>query len=286
MERNGIVLEGGACRGVFTAGVLDVLQERGLTFNYCIGVSAGAGNAMNFKSRQPRRAYELTTGTGSRSYYGIRQARYSHNLIDLDYLYETLSYEGDIPFDFDAYYRNPMVCEYVVSCCETGEAEYLSETVYQKRLLEIVKASGAMPGLCKSRIIDGKHYLDGGVTDALPVLRAFSQGCDKVVLVTTKPAENLHPTDYSRLRPLFQKLYKKRYPRFFESLMDRIPRYFESLEKILELEKEGKIFVIRPQRCNIKTLEKDREEMRQYYLHGKKVAAEQYENLLAYLDKT
>lgn len=283
-KKTGLVLEGGACRGVFTSGVLDVMLERGLSFDYCIGVSAGAGNAMNFKSRQSGRAYTLTAGDSQRKYFGLKQASYSRNLIDLDYLYETLSYQGAFPFDFNAYYKNPMVCEYVLSCCETGKAAYFREDVHQKRLLEIVKASSAMPGLCQSRTIDGLHYLDGGVTDALPVYRAFSQGCDKVVLVTTKPAENLHPTNYARLRPIFQKLYKKKYPAFFDTLMDRIPHYFSQLEEILNWEQAGKIFVIRPEHCTIKTLEKDREEMRRYYQQGKNVVKKQWGRLTNYLE--
>ena len=283
--KTGLVLEGGACRGVFTTGVLDVFQKKNLTFDYCVGVSAGAGNAMNFKSRQPGRAFVITSGEQIPEYYGLSKIPETGSLVDLDLLYETLSFEGDFPFDFNAYYHNPMVCEYAVTSCESGQAEYLSENVYQKRLLEIVKASSSMPGICHPREIGGKHYLDGGVADPMPVFRALSQGCDKVVLVTTKPTENLQPTDYTKLRPVLSKLYKKKYPAFYETLMTRVKRYFAQLDEIVELEKEGQVYVIRPEHCEIKSLEKDRAKMRQYYHHGEEMAEKHWASLMQYLEK-
>lgn len=282
--KTGLVLEGGACRGVFTAGVVDTFQTKNLTFDYCVGVSAGAGNAMNYKSRQPGRAYALTSGEDLPDYYGVSQIRRTGSFIDLDFLYETLSFEGEIPFDFTAYYNNPMVCEYVLSSCETGQAAYFSENVYQKRLVEIVKASSSMPGICPPRQIDGHMYLDGGIADPMPVFRALSQGCKKVVLVTTKPADNLHPTDYTRMRPILAKLYKKKYPAFYGALMTRVKRYMAQMDEILELEKDGVIYVIRPKVCNIKALEKDRSKMREYYRHGQEVAEKQWDGLMEYLE--
>ena len=167
--KTGLVLEGGGCRGVFTSGVLDLFQERGLWFDYCVGVSAGAGNAMNYKSCQPGRALALSAGEDSPVYYGFSQARKSGKLLDLDLVYNRLSFEPPYPFDFARYYENPMACEYVVTCCETGQAVYLEETVYRKRLVDIVKASCSMPGLCAPVEIDGAHYLDGGIADPMPV---------------------------------------------------------------------------------------------------------------------
>lgn len=279
--KTGLVLEGGACRGVFTAGVLDVMMERGLTFDYCVGVSAGAGNAMCYKSGQAGRSVKLTTG--ETAYYGFSQARKSGKLLDLDLIYNTMSYKGEWPFDFAAYYHNPMACEYTLTCCETGQAEYLSERAYQKRLIEIVKASCSMPGLCSPVEIDGKHYLDGGIVDPMPVFRALSQGCDRVVLVTTKPAANLHPTDYTRMRPLLSKLYKRRYPVFYSNLMTRKQHYFAQLGEILQLEREGQVLIIRPETCEIQALEKDRDKMRQYYRHGRTVTENSWEQITEYL---
>lgn len=282
--KTGLVLEGGACRGVFTTGVLDVMLERELAFDYCIGVSAGAGNAMNFKSRQKGRAYELVACSGGASYYGLDAARRSGRLVDLDLVYNEMSYEGDNPFDFAAYYRNPMEVEYTVTCCEDGRAEYLSENVYQKRLIEIVKASCSMPGFCGMVKLDGKHYLDGGIADPMPVRRAMEEKqCDRVVLVTTKPADDLHPTDYSKVRHILHRLYGRKYPDLYDALMTRIPRYFAEMAWIEEQQKQGKVFLIRPRVCHIKGLERDREKMQQYYLHGRNICTDLWEDLTAYL---
>lgn len=281
--KTGIVLEGGACKGVFTSGVLDVMMEREMTFDYCIGVSAGAGNAMNFKSRQIERAYKIVAGDETPAYYGLHQAKRSGRLVDLDLVYNKLSYEPPLPFDFHAYYESPMECEYTVACCETGFPEYLSETVYQKRLIDIVKASCSMPGICSPVEIDGKHYLDGGIADSMPVFHAMGRGCDRIVLVTTKPPADLHPTDYSRLRHLMSRLYRKKYPLFYEKLMTRVDRYFAQLDEILELEKEGAVLIIRPEQCNVRSMEKDRAKMREYYRHGRAVIERDWEKLEDYL---
>lgn len=283
--KTGLVLEGGGSRGVFTSGVLDVFMERGLAFDYCAGVSAGAGNAMNFKSRQAGRAWAILGGTDPHVYYGMSQARKSGRMLNLDFLYNTMSFQGPLPFDFHAYYENPMVCEYVLTCCETGQAAYFQEAVYQKRLVEIVKASCSLPGLCAPVKIGDAHYLDGGIADAMPVFRALNQGCEKVVLVTTKPAENLQPTDYTRQRTLLRRLYKGKYPAFYAALMTRVKRYFAQLDEILELEKEGQILVIRPRICNVRTLEKDAEQLGVYYRHGRQTAEEQWQALQAYLER-
>ena len=281
--KTGLVLEGGASRGVFTTGVIDVLLENGLTFDYCIGVSAGAGNAMNYKSGQRKRIYTLAADISFGSYFGIGQARRSHRFLNLEYLYDTLSHEGKLPFDFDAYFRNPMDCEYVLTNCHTGQADYFRENGDRQRLLMAVKASCAMPGLCLPYWIGEQPYLDGGIADPMPVQRAMEQGCERIVVVMTKPAANLRPADYSRIRPLMRRLYAREYPALYDALMHRAQRYFTQLAQISAWEQEGNVFVIRPWFCDIKVLEKDRDKLRHYYNHGRAVAKEQYPALLQYL---
>ena len=178
-----------------------------------------------------------------------------------------------------------MECEYVVSCCETAQPEYLAESVHRKRLLTLVKASCSIPGLCAPVELDGKHYLDGGVADALPVHRALDKGCDRVVLVMTKPAAKVHPTDYSRLKPIMAKLYRRRYPAFYTLLMKRRERYFLQLGRILELEDQGRIYVIRPEACGVQMLEKDPQKLEEYYQHGRGAARKNWDELMAYLKK-
>ena len=285
--KTGLVLEGGACRGVFTTGVLDVLHKMDVAFDYCVGVSAGAGNAMNYRSGQIERAFHIVAGSGGASYYGLSAARHSGRLVDLDLVYRTLSYEGDYPFDFGAYWHSPTETEYVLTCCETGQAAYLSETENEDRLIEIVKASCSMPGICGTVKIDGKHYLDGGIADPLPVRHALvEKNCDKVVLVTTKPRENLQPTDYRRMRRVLHRMYGRRYPELFAVLMQRTERYFAELRWIEEQEQAGRVFVIRPRHCEIRTLERDREKMQAYFRHGREVCEDNWEHLASFLMRT
>lgn len=283
--KTGLVLEGGACRGVFTSGVLDVMQEKGLTFDYCVGVSAGAGNAMCFKSHQPERAFRLSAGIGCTTSFGPAQVRDSKKMVDLDHLYRTMSYQGPYPFDFFTYHNDPMECEYVVSCCETGKAEYFSEDIVQERLLEITKASSSLPVFCPPVELDGKHYLDGGICDPLPVKRALDKGCDKIILVTTKPADALHPIDYRKWRVLLQGMFRHRFPAMYDALMNRTVQYFTSLRHILEMEQAGKLIVIRPQECSVSTLEKEQSNMIAYYNHGKELAEQMWPQITDYLSK-
>ena len=282
--KTGLVLEGGGCRGIFTSGVVDYFQEQGLRFSYCIGVSAGAGNAMNYKSCQPGRAAALTAGDQGPAYYGLSQVKKSGKLLNLDLVYGDMSFGPPWPFDFERYAADPMQCEYVVTDCRTGQALYL-EGGEPHRLVDVVKASSSLPGICSPVNVDGTPCLDGGIADPMPVHRALAQGCQRVVLVTTKPADDLHLTDYTRLRHLMARLYRRRYPAFFDALMTRLPRYFDQLSQIEELERSGQVLVIRPRVCRIHSLEKDREKMREYYHHGEQVARESWERLLAYLEK-
>ena len=270
----GLVLEGGGSRGVFTSGVLDLLLEENIPFDFCIGVSAGAGNAMCFKARQKGRAFSLLGSIEGSRYYGLAQARKSKSFVNLHLLYHTLSETGPFPFNFRAYQENPMECEYVLTCCETGLPEYLQEEHNQTRLQNIVMASCSLPGFCPPVALDGKHYLDGGVADAMPVFRAISKGCDKILLITTKPPTSLRPMDYRKMRLLMEKLYRKKYPALFHQLMTRADRYFSQLQEILELEKEGLVYILRPRSCPLKMLDTDPNKLREYYNHGRAVGKE------------
>ena len=279
----GLVLEGGGSRGVFTSGVLDLLLQENIAFNYCVGVSAGAGNAMCFKSRQKGRAFSLLGSIEGSRYYGLTQARKSKSFVNLHLLYHTLSESGPFPFDFQAYRDNPMECEFVLTCCETGQAEYFREEYNQTRLQNIVMASCSLPGFCPPVSLDGKHYLDGGVADAMPVQRALDNGCDKVLLITTKPPSALRPMDYRKMRLLMEKLYRKKYPALFHQLMTRADRYFTQLQEILELEQKGIVYVLRPDRCPLKMLDTDPHKLREYYNHGRAVGKEHLPALLEFL---
>ncbi len=260
--KTGIVLEGGALRGIFTSGVVDALLLEDVRFDYAIGVSAGAGNVTSLKSRQVGRTANVMACSSDIKYFGIMELIRSRQFLNLDKMFDVY---GKNPLDFDALFKDPTEAEYTVTCCETGEAEYLSERFDEHRLLKIVKASCAIPMLFAPVEIGGKHYLDGGVGNSIPCDRAIECGCDRLLVVLTKP-EGTAPGDYSKNMRIIKRMYPQ-YPNLWRACEERIRRYNESFEYMRRLEAEGRAIVIRPTRT-ISKFETDNEKLRAQYKHG------------------
>lgn len=264
--KTGLILEGGAVRGIFTAGVLDRLMENGVYFPYVIGVSAGGGNAMSYVSRQKGRTCRMINVPRSESYYGLKQFLGSKKLINLDKMAFEYPYK-QFPFDFDTYFNSGIDTEYVCTCLETGEAEYFSEESDCERLLTICKATCSVPMLCDPVELNGMHYLDGSIADSIPIEHALDSGCDKLVIILTKPGNSTAPTDYSRFRRVIHTMYKA-YPAFEEACMTRVERYFKTVGLMKELEEQGRIFIFRPSLPAISKFEKDSEKIMASYRDG------------------
>lgn len=264
--KTGLILEGGAVRGIFTAGVLDRLMEEGINFPYVIGVSAGGGNAMSYVSCQVGRTCRMINAPKEESYYGFRQFISSKKFINLDKMVFEYPYK-QFPFDFDTYYNSGIETEYACTCLETGKAEYLSEYEDNDRLMTIAKATCSVPMLCEPVEIDGKHYLDGSIADSIPIEHALEMGCDKLVIILTKPGNATPPTDYGKFKKVISSMYKK-YPNFVEACMTRVERYWETVRLMNELEEQGRIFVFRPSLPAISKFEKDTEKIMESYHDG------------------
>ena len=205
--KTGLILEGGAVRGIFTAGVLDRLMENGIYYPYVCGVSAGGGNAMSYVSRQIGRTARQINAPKSESYFGFKQFVEVHKIINLDKMAFEYPYK-QFPFDFDTYFKSGIDVEYACTCCETGKAEFFSESSDEQKLLTIVKATCSVPMLCDPVEINGKHYLDGSIADSIPIQHALDMGCDRVVIVMTKPDANVPPTNYAKFRQVISHMYK------------------------------------------------------------------------------
>ncbi len=264
--KTGLVLEGGALRGIFTAGVLDALMMEGLHFDYAIGVSAGAANITALKSRQIGRTANVMSVAGNESFFGITELIHSRQFMNLDKMFDV---HGKHPLDFDAYFADPTEAEYTLCCCETGEAEYLSEGSDEDRLMKIIKASCSLPMFFAPVEIDGKHYLDGGIGDSIPCGRAIEQGCDRIVVVLTKP-EGTSAGGYAKFKRILKHMYPQ-YPEFLEACQQRLERYEKSVEYMKSLESEGRAIVIRPTK-HISKFEKDTARLREYYRNGYQAA--------------
>ena len=265
--KTGLILEGGAVRGIFTAGVLDRLMENGIYYPYVCGVSAGGGNAMSYVSRQIGRTARQINAPKSESYFGFKQFVEVHKIINLDKMAFEYPYK-QFPFDFDTYFKSGIDVEYACTCCETGKAEFFSESSDEQKLLTIVKATCSVPMLCDPVEINGKHYLDGSIADSIPIQHALDTGCDRVVIVMTKPDANVPPTNYAKFRQVISHMYKD-YPAFIEACMERVDNYNRNIALMDKLQAEGKAFVIRPQIPTISKFEQDSRKIMELYQIGR-----------------
>lgn len=265
IKNTGLVLEGGGMRGVFTCGVLDYFMEQGIEFPYAIGVSAGACNGLSYLSHQKGRAkYSNIELLDKYHYIGLKYLWYQHSILDQRLLYELFP-EEILPYDYEAYFRNPTRFEMVTTNCVTGRACYLEEKKDKFRLLAIAKASSSLPYVCPITYVDGKPMLDGGIIDSIPVLRAMEQGYEHNVVVLTRN-RGYRKSEKDIKVPRF--IYT-RYPRLRVVLSNRCKVYNQQLEMVERLEDEGKIIAIRPEKpVQVDRIERDTKKLTALYEEG------------------
>lgn len=269
-EDVGLVLEGGAMRGVFTCGVLDYFMERGIRFPYVIGVSAGACNGASYVSNQKGRAkFSNIDLLEKYRYVGFRHYLRRRNIMDFDLLFDDFP-NRILPFDFDAYSEAGISFEMVVSNCLTGEAEYMEEYKDHDRLLSILRASSSMPFFSPVTYVDDLPMLDGGVCDSIPVQRCIDKGYSKMVIILTRNKGYRKKTEGAKLPPF---IFRK-YPRMREAINNRNEIYNRQLDLVDELERSGRAVVIRPvEPMTINRIENDTEVLNHFYNHGLECAA-------------
>ena len=270
IDRNtGLVLEGGGMRGVFTSGVLDAFMKYKLYFHYIVAVSAGACNGLSYASRQPRRARISNIDMLAKyDYIGLRHLVTQGCIFDPDLLYHRFPYEL-IPFDYEAYFRNCRngdIFEVVVTNCQTGFAEYLSESSGDTHRLNVLaRASSSLPYVSKIVEVDGKELLDGGIVDSIPILRSIETGHETNVVISTRN-KGWRDSGRDHKQPKF--IYRN-YPRLRVALSRRIEAYNRQLDLVDELEEQGKILVIRPEEpIVVGRMEKDVDKLEHLYEEG------------------
>ena len=241
--KRGLVLEGGAMRGLWTAGITDVMMEHDIWPDGLIGVSAGAAFGCNYKSRQIGRAirYNMRFAKDSR-YSGIRSLLTTGDYFNAEFDYHIVPKQYEI-YDDDAFNRNPM--EFIVVCTdvETGEAVYQPLTEANYDTYEWIRASASMPLVSKVVSIQGRKLLDGGVADSIPLAYTESIGYDRNVVVLTQPLG--YQKEHNRLMPLMR-FALRRYPEMIKALDYRHIMYNKQLEYVAQAEREGRCLVIRP----------------------------------------
>lgn len=271
--KKGLVLEGGAMRGLWTAGVTDVMMEHDVRPDSLIGVSAGAAFGCNYKSRQIGRAIRYNTRFANDSRYsGVKSLLTSGDYFNAQFGYHVVPYEYDI-FDTETFEQNPMTFTIVCTDVETGQAVYHDMTHVDYDELEWLRASASMPLASKVVHVQGRKLLDGGVSDSIPLEYFERQGIRRNVVILTQPLG--YQKEHNKLMPLMR-LSLRKYPNFLRALDERHLMYNRQLEYVAEAERQGRCLVIRPEeKIPIGHISHDADQMRLVYEQGRK-AGEQY----------
>jgi len=279
--KKGLILEGGAMRGLFSAGVMDVLMENSIEFDGLIGVSAGACFGCNYKSRQIGRAlrYNLQYCADPR-YCSFRSLIKTGDLYGADFCYHYLPEKLDI-FDEAAFNANPMEFHVVCTDVESGKAVYRALNHTDSDYMEWIRASASMPLVSRMVELEGRKYLDGGIADSVPLKYFESIGYDKNIVVLTQPAD--YQKSPNKLLPLM-KLKMKKYPNLLRTIAERHTVYNENSRYIRERERQGAALVIRPdESLPVSRVEHDPDKLRLAYEIGRGAAERRIDEIKAYL---
>lgn len=275
----GLVLEGGGMRGLYTAGVLDAFLDAGIKVDGLVSVSAGALFGVNFLSGQRGRALRYNKRfIRDKNYISLLSWLKTGNMVNREMAYYKIPMELDI-FDQEAFAQSDVPFYVTVTNLETGQAEYPKiDHVFDQ--MEYLRASSALPLISQIVEIDGKKYLDGGLTDSIPVDFAKSLGFDKLIVILTQPLDYRKKASSGRLYRLFY----KEYPKFVEVASKRYQHYNDTVEKIIRMEEAGEIYVIRPeQSLAVRRLERDPEKLEAVYTLGFQDSQKQLMELKQYL---
>lgn len=279
--KTGLVLEGGAMRGMFTAGVLDVLMEAGVAVDGAVGVSAGAAFGCNYKSRQIGRAirYNMTYCRDPR-YCSLRSLVRTGDLYGVDFCYRVIPMELD-PFDAETFARNPMPFYAVCTDLRTGKPVYHLLQNGGEEDMAWIRASASMPMVSRIVRLDGHELLDGGIADSIPLRFFESIGYERNIVVLTQPQGFIK--EKNRYLPLLRVALRK-YPKAFRALAQRHEAYNEAVRYVRQREEEGAAFVLCPDEpLHIGAVERDAGRLRAVYEAGRAVAGRRLPAMQAFL---
>lgn len=264
----GVIDVGGGLRGVYGAGVFDRCLDDEIHFDYCIGVSAGSANIASYTAKQRGRNYTFYTEYPFRKeYMSMENMLKNGSYLSTDYIYSTLSNSnGENPLDFTQMKNYSGVIKTVATNAVSGKAKYFEIDDYRQDDYCVLKASCCLPVVCKPCVIDGVAYFDGGISDPVPLEKAFDDGCEKVVLVLTKPIDFSSNAIYSKMAA---KILKYKYPQMAKSLLCMSEKYETAIKKALSLQKQNKVLIVCPNdTCEMSTLTKDKVKIDAMYKKG------------------
>lgn len=267
-ERIGVVDVGGGYRGIYAAGVLDYCLDHGIQFDVGVGVSAGSANLISYAAGQSRRNRQFYAEYGLRKEYAsLRNFITKRSFLDLDYVYSTLSNsDGENPLDYAAAMANPMRFLAVATEAKTGKPWYFGKEDLSQDNYSVLKASCAIPYICHPYPVRGRQYYDGALADPVPIQKAFSYGCQKVVLLLTLPEDQLRtPKKDEKLA----RRIRKKYPRSAAKLEQRADRYNRGVKLAKKYADQGRLLIVAPDdTCGVGTICRDGQAMLRLYEKG------------------
>ena len=268
MIKAGVVDVGGGTRGIYGAGIFDWLLDHGVSFDYGAGVSAGSANLVTFQAGQRGRNFRFyDTYAFRKDYMSFRNFLRIGSYVDLQYIYGTLSNsDGEDPVDYEAFMSNPAELEIVATDARTGKPVYFNKRDIRKDRYEFLMASSCVPVACRPWPVGKRVYYDGGISDPIPFRRALDAGCDKVVVILTRPKDTPRTPGKD---PWFARLLKRRSPASARALARRAETYNRSLEEAKALEAQGRLLILAPDTIEgLKTLSQDHGRLEALYRKG------------------
>lgn len=283
MVEAGLILEGGALRGVYTSAILDVFLDKGLHFSDVFAVSAGSTNALSYISKQKGRNVNINIKyVNDKRYLSLRNFLKDRSIFGFDFIFHDIAEKLE-PFDFDAFDNSGQRLIAVASNCKTGKGVYFDKYNCNDLYLACI-ASCSMPYLAPIVHVNNIPCLDGGISDAIPIRKSIEEGNKKNVLILTRHKDYRKKTSKEQIK-IAKRLYRY-YPNLVKALITKSDRYNETLEYINRLEKEEKIYVIRPKKpVTISRTEKNIDKLKSLYIQGYIQALEEYDKVLEYLSK-
>ena len=264
----GVIDVGGGLRGSYTAGVYDWCHDNDIHFDYCMGISAGSANLSSYLAGQRGRNLKFYIEYNLRDEsMGLKNFIKDRNFVDLEYVYGELSNSyGEYPLDYDALMASPAEFTIVATDAETGLPHYFTKEDIRRDEMAPIKASSCVPAANQPYPVNGRRYYDGGMSDPIPLEKCFRDGCDKVVLLLTRPKDFERSPDKDKLTSA---LIRHRFPAAAEAMSRRAIKYNTELWLAKQYEKQGKVLIVAPDDIGgMSTLTKDPETIEALYHKG------------------
>ena len=281
MEQVGILIEGGAMRSVFAAGVLDFFLEKGIEVPNVLAVSAGAYAAMNYVSGQKGRAVDaVIKPLEKEKYMGPGIFFKKGTFFDMDFLFEDVPKRLS-PFDFETFKASAKRFIVNTTDCRTGKSIYHENFESEEQFWKICRAANSLPFISRISKINNIPMLDGGMADALPIAKALEEGWDKLLVILTRKAN--YRKRYRHIYMLMIRLLYHRYPEFVKTVARRAGKYNYCLKELEKMEKDGKALILRPSRLAVNNNESDVNVLMDYYHHGYEEASGREAEIMDFL---